>query len=245
MTKFYQKSEIWFAIFWIILYIVGTSVAEEVSRVIGIEKLITAIFHLIMFAVLLIWILKNKLTQKYGLFKSEHKAKYFLYFLPLLILISTNFWFGVKLNYSVLESILFVVSMLCVGFIEEIIFRGFLFKAMEKDNVKSAIIVSSLTFGIGHIINLLMGASLLPSICQVLYAIAIGFLFVTIFYRGKTLLPCIITHSLVNSASVFLNNEAMTDINTIIVSTVIIFVGVVYSLILNKTLPKNNIEEKQ
>ena len=31
--------------------------------------------------------------------------------------------------------------MFNVGFIEEIIFRGFLFKMMAKDNVKSAVIV--------------------------------------------------------------------------------------------------------
>ena len=31
--------------------------------------------------------------------------------------------------------------MLNIGFLEEILFRGFLFKMMEKDNVRSAIIV--------------------------------------------------------------------------------------------------------
>lgn len=35
---------------------------------------------------------------------------------------------------------------------------------MEKNNVKSAIIVSSITFGIGHIVNLLNGADLIPTL---------------------------------------------------------------------------------
>ena len=64
--------------------------------------------------------------------------------------------------------------MINVGFLEEIIFRGFLFKMMKKDNVKSAIIVSSITFGIGYIVNLLNGADFIPSLLQVFYAIAIG-----------------------------------------------------------------------
>lgn len=62
-----------------------------------------------------------------------------------------------------METALYVLSMLCVGFIEELIFRGFLFKAMAKDGIKSAIIVSSITFGLGHIINLVNGAELLPT----------------------------------------------------------------------------------
>lgn len=40
--------------------------------------------------------------------------------------------------------------MLCVGFLEEMIFRGLLFEAIAKENVKKAIIISSVTFGIRH-----------------------------------------------------------------------------------------------
>ena len=65
--------------------------------------------------------------------------------------------------------------MINVGFIEEIIFRGFLFKMMEKDNIKTAIIVSSLTFGIGHIVNLLNGADFISTVIQIFYAISICF----------------------------------------------------------------------
>ena len=64
--------------------------------------------------------------------------------------------------------------MINIGFLEEIIFRGFLFKMLEKDNVKTAIIVSSITFGMGHIVNLLNGADLVPTLLQVCYALAIG-----------------------------------------------------------------------
>lgn len=45
--------------------------------------------------------------------------------------------------------------MINIGFLEEIIFRGILYKSIEKDNKKLAIIISSVTFGIGHIVNLL------------------------------------------------------------------------------------------
>lgn len=91
--------------------------------------------------------------------------------------------------------------MLCVGFLEEVIFRGFLFTSIAKDTTKSAIIISSVTFGIGHIINLFNGSGmdLLSNLCQIVFAIAVGFLLVTIFYRGGSLLPCILVHSAINN----------------------------------------------
>ena len=131
--------------------------------------------------------------------------------------------------------------MLCVGFIEELIFRGFLFKVLAKDNIKSAIIVSSVTFGIGHVINLFNGSGmdLISIFCQIIFAIAVGFLFVTIFYRGGSLIPCIITHSAINTLSTFANEAGLTMGKHIIYCLIMIVITVAYTLILTKTLPKN------
>ena len=63
--------------------------------------------------------------------------------------VSCNLWFGVTMNMDIPNTVFYVASMLCVGFLEEVIFRGLLFKAMEKDSLKAAIVVTSLTFGIG------------------------------------------------------------------------------------------------
>ncbi len=89
--------------------------------------------------------------------------------------------------------------MINVGFIEEVIFSGFLFKMMAKENVKRAMIVSALTFGIGHIVNLLNGAEFVSTIMQVCYAVCLGYLFVVIFYKSKFLIPCIVIHGVINS----------------------------------------------
>ena len=142
-----------------------------------------------------------------------------------------------------METALYVLSMLCVGFLEELIFRGFLFKAMEKDGVKSAIIVSSVTFGIGHIVNLFngSGATLLPNLCQVVSAIAIGFLFVVMFYRGKSLIPCILAHQFINVTSFFANESAIDNTTRIVKSIIICVIALVYACILLKTLPKREV----
>jgi len=112
-------------------------------------------------------------------------------------------------------------------------YRGFLFKMMAKDNIKSAIIVSSITFGIGHIVNLLNGADLVPTLMQICYAISIGYLFVIIFYKSKSLVPCIITHSLVNSLSIFNKDN---EISLYIAPIFLIIVPLVYAVYINKTI---------
>ena len=243
MQKLYQKSELWFAIVWIIVYVVGTSIADGLSEQIGVEKGITLPYLLILCVIVLVWMKKNGLFQKYGLCTTDIKASRFLYYIPLLGIISCNFWFGASWDGRVLKTVMFMVSMICVGFLEEVIFRGFLFKAMAKDNLTAAVIVSSVTFGIGHIINLVngSGADLLTNLCQVCYAMAGGFLFVILFYRGKSLWPCIVTHSAVNALSVF-ENPAQTSGMHIASAAILTVISLAYALILLKTLPKG---EKQ
>lgn len=233
MKKLYNKNEVTFSIIWIILYVVLLSIADSVSESLGTAKLITAPLCILMTAFLFFWLKKNNLMEKYGLCKFEGSMKKYLFFFPLVILCSTNLWNGVTMNLSLLGTVLYIVSMLCVGFLEELIFRGFLFRAMCKDNVKSAIIVSSITFGIGHIVNLLNGAELLSTLLQVCYAVAIGFLFTIIVYYGKSLIPCILCHGIVNSLSVFaVESDNLLDIITAIV---IIVVSLTYTLWIIKT----------
>lgn len=237
MTKLYEKSEIAFAISWIILYVVGTSITDSVVD----TKLVTMFFHILLSAVVMVWIKNNRLLDKYGLCKPKEKASKYFYYIPLIFICSTNLWFGVKLNMSVNETIFYVCSMICVGFLEEIIFRGFLFKAMCKDNLKAAIIVSSVTFGVGHIVNLIngSGAELIPNLCQVCYAMAFGFMTVILFYKSGSLIPCIITHSVVNSLSAFVNESVRTFEINIIISVVLCVTSILYILILNKNMKKS------
>lgn len=160
--------------------------------------IINSLFSL--FLLILIFILDGR--EYYGLTKVKNYRKY-LYFIPLMLTISVNFWGGINVENSVSEIIYYIIFMINVGFIEEIIFRGFLYKMMERDNKKIAILVSSLTFGIGHIINLFNGVLLIPTLLQVCYATSVGYLFIIIFDKSKSLIPCIITHSLMNASSIF------------------------------------------
>lgn len=232
MKRLYQKSELGFALAWIGVYVVLFSLADGLSEQLGIQKIITAPLSILMTFVLLLWVIRCGLTAQFGLITGTFPPKQYLYFLPLAVIVSVNVWGGVTLNYSILESVLWTVTMLCVGFLEELIFRGFLFQALRKENLVRAVVISSVTFGLGHIVNLLSGADLLPTLLQIVYATAAGFLFTVIFYRSGSLLPCILTHSALNSLSVFAGEVSQTV--ELISAAVLTIVSAAYALWINK-----------
>ena len=240
MTKIYRKSEILFAVLWIVAYVVLSSLADQLSESVGIVKSITAALHILMSLVLFIWIRKSGLSGKYGFCGSRVPAKRFLYYLPLAVIASSSLWGGVSLRLGPLGTVCYVVSMCCVGFLEEVIFRGLLFRAMEKDNLKTAVIVSALTFGLGHIVNLFNGSGRDPasSAVQIVFAVLVGFMLVLIFHRGGSLVPCIVFHSVNNALGAFAAEGSM-DPGTNMVLNLILIVVVLggYALYLVKTFP--------
>lgn len=241
MKKLYEKNELTFALVWIAVYCVLQSLANPLNEVIGTAYAASAGFCVLQATVLFLFIRKNGLQKRYGLCKSPVPAWRFLFYVPLVVLASGNLWNGVALNYSPTETVCRVVCMLCVGFLEEVIFRGLLFTAIAKNNVRSAIIISSVTFGIGHIINLVNGSGmgLISNLCQIVFAVAVGFLLVTIFYRGGSLLPCILVHSAINTLGTFANDAGLTIKTQLAQAAALILLTVGYTLILNRTLPWN------
>jgi membrane protease YdiL (CAAX protease family) len=229
MKKIFEKHETLFCILLIIAYIIVNSYCIQNF---GIEDYRSTIINTIFSIGLIILMIILKRTSYYGLTKVT-KLKEYLYFIPLTLIVSVNLWNGININNSASEIIFYILTMINIGFIEEIIFRDFLFKMMVKDNVKMAIIVSAVTFGIGHIVNLLNGAELIPTLMQMCYAISIGYLFVIIFYKSKSLIPCIITHCLVNSLSIFNIENA---ISLYISSAFLIIVPLVYAIYINKKI---------
>ena len=166
LKSLYEKSKIWFAVSWIIAYCLLMSLGDGFSSMLGVEKSVTLVIGLSL-SLLLLWFLKaNGLFEEYGLCRPIATARSMLFYIPILLMLTANFWHGATLNYSIMEIMLYILAMLCVGFLEEIIFRGLLFNAMKQDNMRLAVIVSSLTFGIGHIINLVngSGAELIPNL---------------------------------------------------------------------------------
>lgn len=230
MRKFYDKSEIWFAVMWILLHVIGVSITDSVSASIGIPHLLTVFYSIAMLTVLVVFIKKNGFMDTYGLCVFSGSYKEFMFFIPLLAICSVNFWNGVTVEPSLTDCFITAAAMGIAGIVEELIFRGLLFVHMCKSGVKSAIIVSSVTFGAGHIVNLLNGAPVFDTVCQVVYACAIGFCFTMVFYIGKSLIPCILTHFIVNASSAFGAATADMQMFHIIATVLLTVVSAGYGL---------------
>ena len=210
MKKLYDKNELAFALLWIGLYVLSMNIALRFCGGFDdladktVPQLLVPVVCILLLAVLAgAWVSKHKLGEKYGLCPFKGNLKVFLYFIPLILMSCINLKNGLGLPAALPLSILMMLNLALAGYVEEVIFRGFLFRALLKDGLKSAIIISAVTFGIGHIVNLANTADVFGVLLQVCYAVVIGFLYTVIVLKGKSLLPCILSHVFVNGSSVF------------------------------------------
>ncbi len=234
MQRFFEKYETLCCILLIVLYVMINSFSLQNF---GVESLESVVINTLFSVLLILLSIALKRVKYYGLKRAGNDKRY-LFFIPLIPIATVNLWGGIAVNNTNLEIFYYILTMINIGFIEEIIFRGFLFKMMEKGNLKIAITVNALTFGVGHIVNLFNGADLVPTLLQIFYATAVGFLFVCIFYRSKSIIPCIITHIFVNATSVFAVENSVLTFVTPIVTVIISVVYAVYILKLKNTESK-------
>ena len=210
MKTLYKKNELTFSLVWIGLYVIVMNIAlqfcggfDDLAGKTVSQVLVPVICICILAVVSTVWILRNGLSEKYGLCRFQGNRKQFLYFIPLIIMSCVNLKNGLGLTAPLAVALLMMVNLAVAGYVEEILFRGFLFRCLAKDNLRSAIIVSAITFGAGHIVNLANTADTLRVLLQVCYAIVIGFLYTIVVYKGGSLWPCIASHMFVNGSSTF------------------------------------------
>ena len=237
MKKIFEKYETIFCLLLIAIYILVNMLCIQNF---GTTDYRSVIINTVFSLGLICLMIALKRLEYYGVRKPINLKKN-LYFIPLLVIAFVNLWGGINVNNSKSEIVFHILNMINIGFIEEVIFRGFLYKMMAKDNEKVAIIVSSITFGIGHVVNLFNGAELIPTLLQICSAITIGYLFVIIFNKSKSIIPCVVTHILINSLSIFNNyNNLLLYIS----SLVLIVFPIAYAIYLNVTIKdEKKIEE--
>lgn len=199
MHDLYKRNELAFALLWIALYCVVTM---SLRGQFGDESIYLLLVLLAMAAVIGLWVKKYDLQGKYGLNRWPKGGKKYLYFLPMCFLATGNLWNGIVPAYGGLAQLWACLSMLLIGFVEEVIFRGFLFKALvPRDGLRKSIVIVAVTFGMGHIINLLTGQAGPETVAQIIFAVAWGFMFTIVFYKSKSLWPCILIHGFINASS--------------------------------------------
>ncbi|CAL2060186.1 CPBP family intramembrane glutamic endopeptidase [Tenacibaculum sp. 190524A05c] len=161
--------------------------------------------NIILSLVSLYFIKKNELLQLSGLhtFKAE-KAHLLLF--PLVFLVGINLVFGGDISeFTPLQLIVLAIYCLSIGFSEEFSIRGVLFPLLikhgggTKKSITRAIFISSLIFGLLHLIKFDKG--LYGEISQVFFATFIGVLFGALLIATKSIYPLIIIHALIDFAA--------------------------------------------
>ena len=209
MRKLYEEKEVLFAVLWIIAY---CAVMTPIKGQFGYESVWWLLAMTVFTAGIMTFVKANHLEEKYGLTGFPKDMKRYLFFAPMFILATGNLWDGFSLSCKGTELVIATLSMILVGFVEEMIFRGFLFKAMlANGKTVPAIIVSAVTFGIGHIVNLFAGQASLETVMQVVFAVSWGFILTMVFYKSKSLIPCIIAHAMIDVFSLYGADNELAD----------------------------------
>ena len=239
MKKIYDKNPLNFALIWIGIYCAVESLGNVISSKIGIHESANAVLTAVLVIFLLFWLHKYDLLKAFGMMKPTQPPTRMLFYLPLVLISTRDLWSGFRMNLTPVSLCFHILLMIGVGFMEELIFRGFLFEAMAKDNLKSAIVVSSVTFGLGHIVNLFngRGMDLTAVIIQIVIAVVIGFLMVMVYLRSGSIIPCMITHAVVNISSAFLNKQDTSLQTELLLHGLMFVIIIAYLIILSKTAP--------
>ena len=130
-----------------------------------------------------------------------------------------------------------IVYYFGVAFVEELYVRGLLLNLLEKMFTKrrrpteTAIIASSLVFGIGHIFGTL-GQPLLVIVAKVMWTITMGFYFGMVYKKTNNLWLPVILHFLMDISALpycFSTMQGYADISLAIILPLYVLLGI-YSL---------------
>lgn len=229
MKTFYEKKPVLFAVGFIVLY---CAVTIPIRGEFGDGSLWSLAGLAFVAAAVAVVSSLIPLWKKLDVFARPRNVRLCLYFLPMFLLATGNAWDGFKLQETGANLWYAIGSMALVGFVEEMIFRGFLFRALlKKDGPKLAVIVSAVSFGIGHIVNVLAGMATVENLLMIVFAVAWGFVFTMVYYKSGSLLPCILAHAAVDVLSKLAMETAW---GTWVYVGATVVIGAVYSLWLAK-----------
>lgn len=239
MLNLFKKNPLTHALAWIGIYVGSVNVLDQLSTNIGLANLATSLGLFGLSLLSLRYLYKHTLFKYFGLNAiTQDSVQKLLYFIPLILLGLSQFTGSLNPTLNGYQIALFVLLMVNVGFLEELIFRGFLYRAIQaKSGTNRAILISGVTFGLGHIVNLMRGMSMDNQIEQIIVAIVLGILLAKIVDITNSLLPGILFHIIFNiSGSIMLVNPGL---NTVYIFGILIIASL-YLIYLMRLKPHRN-----
>lgn len=143
-----------------------------------------------------------------------------LFLLPCILIAVNNFPFASYftgnsklLEPTAVEALVFALYCVSVGVFEECVFRGIVFLLLAErlpQNKKGLIltfVISSVIFGLSHLLNLFAGAGIVPTLRQVAYSTLIGGLCAFALIKTKNLIACMLIHALYDFCGLLLDGN--------------------------------------
>lgn len=237
LKKLYENKAVLHSLVWLASYLVLNTITDNIAKALDINyHMVTAIPNLVLAVICYCYLKSTGISEDIGLLtKPTEKNSVMLYYVPLLSLPLLSLIYGINTSLTAVEIAFILVMYISVGFMEEIIFRGLMFRALlKKWNRYIVVAFISLTFAMGHIISMAaIGQSSMDTALQIINAFVVGFMFMAVVLASGNLTICIIAHILYN----FIGNISMagsTHLEIIAVSTIITILYFVYLIFCTK-----------
>ena len=200
MGKLQDKHPVWHAVAWIGIYIVTVNVGDWLSEIVGIPTSVTSLALVVLSLWLIVHLAKGGWLRYYGVRALRGRDfRSTLLYIPLVLIALMQFTKGLRADLTLTSVLLIITLMICVGFLEELIFRGMLFRGIQRSSTLTrAIVISGVTFGIGHVVNLARGMTLLEQSIQIGFGVVLGIVLALLFAVTGTIVPLIVFHALIN-----------------------------------------------
>ena len=164
------------------------------------------------------------------------KRFWIVFLLPCYNILEWVFWGEGFVNISI-EPI-YVSSLILAAFIEEIIFRRWLFEVILYNmqlKILRSIFITNIVFAVYHLCNIFSYASVSYGIIQSIVAFSFGMAMSVIYWERKSLNICMLSHFLINISSVLnvstdFSSKHVLQSHQIIALFIISFVYLLYGV---------------
>lgn len=244
MKSSIEKNAVRHAVTWIVIYVSLVNIGGMISEAVGIKDSATCALLIMLSLLLLNYLSKNNWIERLGLRKiTKMDIKRSLYYVPLMLLALLQLANGIDSSLSIIELLIVCLMMIGVGFLEEVIFRGFLMQAiLKKSGINRAILISGITFGLGHIVNIARGYGYFELVTQIIATAGIGIVLAMLAAITKNIVPGILFHIVFNISG-SISNVASPNIEMYTLAA-ILTICLVYSLNLIRYLRSEELVAK-
>ncbi len=177
---------------WLFLYGIISLLSKAVAPLFSIAPTVGLVLYTI---ALVIWIQVSEKGAALGFqtvsISSVKKHFFFIfYFAPVFY---NLFRFGFSF-----PAVRLLPGIICAVVLEEILFRGVLPAKLCRHSLFWGIILSSFAFGVVHLVNLERGMEPVMAVCQVIFALCVGFALSGLRLSCGSIYPGMVIHLLIN-----------------------------------------------